>query len=80
MLFRITHARNQITKLFTVPWNAYYYEELEPVKLQNNKTSRTFLENGKHLEKQKINLFDLTSKFIFFHGWKHVLLTISQKY
>ena len=65
-LFRIIHARNQFTKLFTVPWNACYYEELKPVELQNIKTSTTFLKIGKHFKKGKVNLSDFTSKFIFF--------------
>ena len=43
-----------------------YYEELEPVELQNIKTSTTFLKLGKHFEKQSVKLSDLTSKFFFF--------------
>ena len=66
ILFRIIHARNQITKLFIVPWNACYYEELEPVEIQNTKTSTAFLKIGKYLEKENWRQFDLTSKFIFF--------------
>ena len=66
ILFRIIQARNQITKLFTVTWNACYYEELEPRKLQNTKTSTTFSKISKHFKKEKVNLSDLTSKFILF--------------
>ena len=36
------------------------------MELQNTKTSTTFLKIGKHLEKEKVNLSDLTSKFFFF--------------
>ena len=66
ILFRIIQARNQITKLFTITWNACYYEELEPRKLQNTKTSTTFSKISKHFKKEKVNLSDLTSKFILF--------------
>ena len=66
ILFRIIQARNQITKLFTVTWNACYYEELEPRKLQNTKTSTNFSKISKHFKKEKVNLSDLTSKFILF--------------
>ena len=65
ILFRIINAQNQIAKLFTVPWNTFYYEELEPVELPNTKTSTTFLKIGKHLGKEKVNLSDLTSECFF---------------
>ena len=63
---RIIHTWNQIIKLFAVPWNTCYYEELEPGEIQNIKTSTAFLKIGKHIEKEKVNLSDLTLKFIFF--------------
>ena len=69
----------EVLLLFTVPWNTCYYVELEPVEVQSTKTSTIFLKAGKRLQKEKLNLFDLTSK-LFFQNWKHVWRIISQKY
>ena len=66
ILFKTIHARNQITKLFTVPWNTCYYEELEPVELQNTKTSTAFLEIGKHLKKGEGKPVWFDVKVLFF--------------
>ena len=40
---------------------------MEPVEIQNAKTSTAFLKKGRYLEKEKFlaNLSDLMSKFIF---------------
>ena len=68
--FRIIQDRNQIIKLLTIPWNTCYYEELEPVEILNTKTSTTFLKIGRHFEKEKVDLSDLTSNFTFFSDLK----------
>ena len=67
-LFRIIHARNQITKTFIVPWKTCRLVELEPVEIQNAKNLTSFWNKDKYIEKKKVlaNLSDLISNFIFF--------------
>ena len=72
----IIHARDQVSKFFNVPCNPCYYEELEPVEIQNAQTSTAFLKEGKYLEKQKF-LVNITVCFL--QNLKHVLQTCSPK-
>ena len=73
------HAQNQITKLFTVPSNTCCYEELEPVEIQKYQYFDNYLKKGKHFEKEKVKISDLTSKFIFFRI-ESMFSKLSQKY
>ena len=62
ILFRIIHTQNQIKK-FLLFLETHL---LEPVAIQNAKTSTAFLKIDKDLEEENVNLSELTSEFIFF--------------
>ena len=79
ILFRIFHARNQITKLFIAPWKTCHYIKLERVEIQKTKTLTVFFLKSKCLEKEKILINLIWCQSLFFQNWEHSWQNFSKK-